>query len=196
MTDFLKTLTHQKVRLFLGSPWHGDSAELEKTIPEENVIPYRIKRIPVCQWHLTWLFLGHVDLERVAEIQGVVSQCLTLQPQILAQVQSPIWWPQHNQPTAIACPVRSNPDALTPLFHTLSQALESVTSARNKRFTPHLTIARLKQFPGEKAQSLRVDLSRIESKSWLITEINLYQSSLASDGSHYQVLRKFPFVYS
>ena len=104
-------------------------------------------------------------------------------------------FPNWNRPRVFWIGIKDKNQSLHNLWSLVGSQLEGVGFARNnKKFLPHLTLARIKS-PYRKDQlQKRVAAWRpLSIEPFEATEVKLYKSQLTPQGSIYTVLETFPF---
>lgn len=195
MTTIINTSASKKVRLFIATDCKCDTKALSDCVPADNESsPWRIKRIPAEQWHLTWLFLGQTDPAALAPIQTILAGVSQRHHAIVTQIQGICWWPSPSRAMGLALrlePSEALAQLATDLKESLTPLMDRTQLKANKAFNPHITIARLKPKPGSprrKPNCRQIPLPQIQPQPWSIQELRLYQSQLTDTGSIYQCL--------
>jgi 2'-5' RNA ligase len=186
-----------KLRLFIASPVSHTIAEaLQSIICQQDAMaadrPQRIRWVPMEQWHVTWLFLGNVDAERVETIQAQLSEALTTAPPVLVTLRDVVCWPNTRQPHTIVCRLAPSP-SLSGLSDDIRAALPDYPA--DKPFNPHITLARIKE---RKTTRARPDwhFSPLPPTAGLLDSVILYRSVLTPDGPIYTPLQIIPLATS
>ena len=156
------------------------AAEQEQTAQLAEAIPGG-RRITPASIHLTLVFLGATDAERMRcyleALQGIEVPSLTLTLDRLG------YWPK---PRILWLGPSRTPLALTVLVAELNRRLTACGFAPEARpFRAHITLAR--KFPGPLPAGLPA-----EPISWIISQLALVESVNHQDGSRYQVLNRWP----
>jgi len=178
------------LRLFVASPLSGAAREPLQAIYEQREriaakMPQRIRWTVPEQWHVTWLFLGSVPREQLPEIQSQFAAGLANLKPLAAELQDIQFWPKPRQPRLIVCRLQPDPRLLK-RWETICQALPDYPP--DKAFTPHITLARLKEIPDNPATSRKPGwvFSPIPPTEWLLDELVLYSSRLTPEGAKYE----------
>lgn len=102
--------------------------------------------VPKGNIHLTLKFLGDVPADRLPHIYQAVSQAAARSAPFHLEVANVGCFPDARRPRIVWAGVEGDLPALLRLYEALEKALEALKYPREKRpFTPHLTIARVKQ---------------------------------------------------
>lgn len=153
-------------------------AELKEKVQAKWVRPENI--------HLTLIFLGDVLEEKIEEIK----KCLAVIefPQFLFISKGIGGFPQESQAYNIWFGLEDS-DKLEKLQGLIVQKLEKQGFLiKERKFTPHLTIARLKQ-----KTDLRAIIKNYQEKIWgevLVQEVFLFQSELFPEGPKHKLCFK------
>lgn len=173
------------IRLFVGLALPpGLAARLESLgggVPGARWVPAR-------NLHLTLRFVGEVN-EDVAEdlhhaLSGLRAPPLRLRLDGFGTFGG-------RKPRALWAGVAADPalDALHARVETLAQNVG--LAAEGRKFTPHVTLAWLRDAPGERvAAFLRHHAPFLAD--WPVDHVTLYQSHLHAQGAEYQVLAEYP----
>ncbi len=130
--------------------------------------------------HLTLAFLGDIDADRVDDAIAAARTVLAAAHRL--PVTHAEYWP-HNR-IVWAGPART-PTPTRRLADGLNKALTQAGFALERRaFAAHLTLVR-------KARAPRA-LPSLPAIDWPVDEFVLVRSRLSKEGSHYDVLERFP----
>jgi len=128
--------------------------------------------------HLTLAYLGHVDAELVAGLQGisVAAVCHTL------PIEAARYWARNH---IVWLGPRETPNALEALVSSLVLQLnEKGFKTESRKFSAHITLIRKARDPGT--------LPVVPAVTWPVEEFVLVRSRLSATGSRYEVLERFP----
>ena len=134
------------------------------------------------QLHLTLRFVGEVDPplaeDLAAALRGIDAAAFELGLTGVGHFQT------RGRPTALwARPVVSA--ALTDLQHKIERVCQRVgLEPEHRKFTPHITLARLNRTAGPMGSWLAVH-GALRSETWMVDEFRLYESTLTAGGSEY-----------
>jgi 2'-5' RNA ligase len=178
----------EKHRLFIASPLGSPLREhlLALCGRRETVaarIPCRCRWVPPEQWHLTWLFLGDVDVSRVPEIQARLAAALSGFRAVQATLEDLALWPNARRANVLVFRMKQTP-GLSELYERIRAALPEFKA--DKPFTPHITLARLKEaVPGGAATFQSEGFQPVEGA---LGSVVLYRSILGASGAIYRPL--------
>lgn len=165
-------------------------------------IPERVKErlsmigggVPGARWmtddqlHLTLRFIGEVDDHVAHDIDdtlvGLRAPAFTLELAGVGEFGS-------KYPRALWAGVRPN-DALMHLQRKIETALQRIgLPAEARKFSPHVTLARLKGAPREKVMAFLTHHSLFSSASFPVSRFVLFSSHQGSGGSVYHAERVY-----
>jgi 2'-5' RNA ligase len=139
--------------------------------------------------HLTLRFVGEVETPMANDLAAA-----------LAQIQVPAFelcvtgvgaFERKGAPHAIWGKV-PHTEPLEALRQKVERACELVGLEREtRRFTPHITLARLNRSAGQIGDWLSV-WNDLAAGPWLVEDFMLYESHLGHEGSHYEAVAAYP----
>lgn len=141
------------------------------------------------QLHLTLRFIGEVDGRDARAIDdalaGIEAPAFELQFHGVGQFGN-------KQPHTLWVAARPN-EWLDHLARKVDTAIRRVGQPQDAhKFTPHVTLARLRNPELDKLRAWLVDHALSTSAEFAVTAFCLYSSKLTSDGSIYRVEREYP----
>jgi 2'-5' RNA ligase len=182
-------------RLFIASPVSGEIVDALETIFRQRdaisaKLPQRARWVMPEQWHLTWLFLGNVPTAKIPSIMERLSESLATVKPIPVEAQDIVFWPSAKKAKLIVCRLMPSPKLLR-VFDVIRRALPDFPP--DKTFTPHLTLARLKE-PKEPVAAGKPGWSfdPLPPATCLLDTITLYSSTLNPTGAIYTPLHMVP----
>ena len=151
--------------------------------------------IPGARWmtreqlHLTLRLIGEVDGRDAAAIDdalaAIAAPAFTLSLKGVGEFGG-------KSPHALWVGGEAN-EALNHLQRKIETALQRIgLPAETRKFTPHITLARLKAAPRERLMHFLTDNALYRSAPFEANEFTLFSSVLTSDGSHYTPERVYP----
>ncbi len=188
---FLAVELPEELRQALGHIQSEAKNRLSKDLPRHT----RIQWVVPQSIHLTLKFLGDIPEEQVAPIQGVVGEAVGRLAAFSVDVAGLGAFPHSRDPRVLWVGLTeggSEPNqapALVQLASSIDQALATLGYPREARpFTPHLTLARIKEGPREVGQALarsgvlsgRTMVGRLE-----VRRVALMKSELKPSGAVY-----------
>lgn len=139
--------------------------------------------------HLTLRFIGEVDETQGAKIIGALREALALAP-FTVRWEGLGAFPPRGAPRVLWVGVASGRDALIDAEDQVSARLETLGISREDRpYSPHLTLARVREPAGLKAGPLfeKLDGSLGETR---VEAVTLFQSHLSPKGPSYVTLQQ------
>ena len=150
----------------------------------------RITWITPDRMHVTLRFIGHVAEEQAATILQVLRLPLD-RARFDLTVAGVGTFPQKGSPRVVWAGVTEGHERLIALEDAISGRLADVGVPRDARpFSPHLTLARVKEAGGLRAQALLEGLGGIVLGSTRLDAITLFESRLSPEGPQYQPLQR------
>lgn len=143
------------------------------------------------QMHLTLRFIGEVEPPLFADIcaalAGVTGAPFTTRLTGIGQFGD-------RKPRAIWAGVE-RVEPLLRLQHKIEHALQRIGLApEGRRYTPHVTLARLRNAPREAVATFCQAHNLFGSEPFPVTCFHLYSSHLSSEGSRYLIEESFPLA--
>ncbi len=152
------------------------------------------QHVPGARWvpkenlHLTLVFLGRVDDERLAEISNAVADALQGHVDFSVRLGELGAFPSVKRARVAWAGLDDPTQGLAGLADSVGGTLEPLGFQREARaFRPHVTLARLKT-------PARVEMSaKLEPISFRVDRISLYESRLGRPHAVYFEVATFPF---
>jgi 2'-5' RNA ligase len=179
----------EKRRLFIASPLSAPLRESLLTLYEQREliaaqIPRRIRWVPPEQWHLTWLFLGDVDVGSIPEIRERLAVALSNFQPVHATLEGLTLWPNVRRANVLICRLKHEP-SLASLSDIIRKALPEFKA--DKPFAPHITLARLKEARPGAQGTFHPEVFQTTAEG-MLDSVVLYQSTLTAEGAIHQPL--------
>jgi len=137
--------------------------------------------------HLTLRFLGNVDAARVPGLSQRLHAALAGFGGCNLVCERLGCFPDLRYPRVVWAGVTGQADALTRLFHRVNEAVSAFAERpAGKRFTGHVTLARLKQIQRPDAERLATFITgaaQREFGDWTARSVSLMQSQLTQTGA-------------
>jgi 2'-5' RNA ligase len=150
------------------------------------------------QFHLTLKFLGNVETGRVPElIQALRYICAGI-PALKLRAERVGGFPGLRHPRVLWVGVQEEAGQLVELQSRIEAGCaEFSEEARDRKFTGHVTIARIHEMkrpqPESWAARLR-DMTEKQFGQWTAREVRLIRSELTPSGAVHSILEVFPLV--
>ena len=134
------------------------------------------------QLHLTLRFIGEVDGRDAAAIDDALAAISA--PRFILELKGVGEFGGKN-PRALWAGIEPN-EALVHLQRKIETALQRIgLEAETRKFTPHVTLARLRASPPGRMLDFLTDHALYRSGAFEVGAFTLFSSVLTSDGSHY-----------
>ena len=154
------------------------------------------KFVPAENLHLTLKFLGEVPPSKLDSVRAALSAIRAVQP-VTLEFRALEFSPNERHAKVLWAAAESS-SVLASLAADIDQALHGLGMlAENRRFKPHLTLARFYK-PGlpPKFRAAVAEDSTRDFGSLTVTEFHLIESKLKPSGAEYTILESFHFVAS
>lgn len=183
----------QTIRAFISIEIHQEiktkiSAIQEKLKSVETPVSWvRLESI-----HLTLKFLGYMTEEQIPEIKKCMLISVEGITPFIINIRGCGVFPNLNYPKVIWLGLKDRTDSLSRLQQGLDNCLEKMDFEREKRkFTPHLTLGRVKSLKGKNQLIRAVHLYKDTEVGKIdVDRINLIRSQLNPAGAIYTVLEE------
>ena len=153
-----------------------------------------VKWEPPEKLHATIKFLGNADEGLVGRIASVLEEICVRQDGIDVRYANLGCFPERGQPRVIWIGIEDRADALKRLNDSIEDVMATIGFSREERkFTPHLTIGRVKGRKNLHRLLTRMETITFESEPVVIGELALMKSELGPGGSVYTTLKLIPF---
>jgi 2'-5' RNA ligase len=170
----------------------GVRATLEELIRRWKPVA-RIQWSPAANLHITTKFIGEWPADRLTTLTGVLASISKTVPLDIA-IRGLGWFPTPHSPRVFFAGISA--PGLAELAAATDAACASIgIPPETKKFTPHLTLARIKT--PEPLQDLRRAVSELDSVDFgqfTASSQFLYESTPGSGGSVYRKLEEFPLT--
>lgn len=153
-----------------------------------------VKWSPIDNLHLTTKFIGEWPESRVEELHDTLSSLLPREP-FEVEVKDLGWFPNERSPRVLWAGVHGS-EALVQLARDTEERLFLLGIAREGRpFTPHLTLARIKNpVPLTRLRQKVKELQPAALGTFSVSQFTLFRSDPGSNSSIYRKLRAYRFV--
>ncbi len=175
------------MRVFLGIPipdaarsgLYGEISSIRKRYPD-------LKWVRPESYHITLFFLGDIEETEIDELKSGIDRCEITVPGFDAAIEGLGRFPKKGPPRVIHAPLSDGAEEATQLHRELADTVRPYLRKSNNRFTPHVTIARVKKHV---PRSVDDDLEHISfDLSFEIGSFVLYESKLTPQGAIYEIL--------
>jgi len=144
--------------------------------------------------HITTWFLGEVDDERAKPLHAVLAAPFTT-PRFRLRLEGVGTFPPSGRPRVIWIGISQGAESLVSLYDELVHRLPAIGfEAERRAYTPHLTLARVKEIRAADASAVRRALGaqRFSGVDGEVEHLTLFRSRLSPKGSQYEALLRVP----
>lgn len=173
------------------------SKEIKQNLVEmQNKISFRQGRrgtrwVEPDHMHLTLVFLGDAEEEKISKIEKICYKVAQKIRPFEIAISSLSAFPNLTRAHTLWLGVE-NSDELNQLQEKLKEGLkEASLRIEERKFTPHLTLARLK-----KKKNLRSEIENFKQKNFgimKVNEFNIFESKLSPKGAKHKIINSFRF---
>jgi 2'-5' RNA ligase len=180
------------MRLFTGIDLPNDVRERLDVLITHLRGTAHIKWSPAYNLHITTKFIGEWPAERLDELIDRLHQ-VPRENRIDICVQGVGWFPDPRRPRVFWAGIQASP-SLEKLARDTEQTLAEIgVAVENRPFSPHLTLARIKDpVPLHGLQKAVSELKSTDFGRFTAPSFYLYRSQLGAGGSVYTKLQEFP----
>jgi len=137
--------------------------------------------VPDDQLHLTIKFIGEVESSRLLDIQEALTTISV--PKFSIRLKGVGTFPPRGLPRVIWAGVEPM-EQILPLRNTIERTLASIDIPRDKKkFTPHLTLARIKNSSLRHLQQYLAGNAFFQTSEFPVEDFHLYSSQLTAKGA-------------
>ncbi len=175
------------MRLFIAldaSPLKGELIRLQGLLTNQEI---NIR--PVSRYHLTLHFLGEIDEPTIKKLQNKLSE-IEFKPFSLT-INHLGFFPPTGSPKVIWVGVEPEAKVID-LREEIAIALKNAGINPEKRFSPHLTLARVKQITNWEGSAQNLKRITVMPLTWNINKFFLIKSTLTLKGPVYENLLEIP----
>ncbi len=150
------------------------------------------RAVPVDQLHLTLKFIGEVESSRLLDIQDALYE-IRLAKFPLALKGVGVFAPR-GTPRIIWAGVEPMQPTVT-LRNAIEKTLAAIDIPRDKKkFTPHLTLARMNNCPGNRLHQFLAGNAFFQSSECIIENFHLYKSQLTPKGALHTLKSSYQLI--
>jgi 2'-5' RNA ligase len=145
--------------------------------------------------HLTLMFFEQIHLDKIDRVKTCMSRTAAKIPIHNLSASGLGVFPSVKKARVIWSGTKGQTDILETLFYNLSLNLfaDLGINEENKKFSPHLTVARIKKpVPPGKIIKLLEEFQEFCSKDFSVFEIKFFQSELTSSGAVHKIIFSTP----
>lgn len=180
------------MRLFTGIDLPGNVIDRIDRLVEQLRPAARVKWSPVANLHLTTKFIGEWPDERLSQLKEALASVAVSGP-IAIGIRGLGFFPNARSPRVFWAGIDASPQ-LAALAAATDRALQPLgVEAETRPYSPHLTLARIKEpVPLQALHGRIANLASQEFGEFTAGRFFLYQSKLSPAGSVYTKLSEFP----
>ncbi|HSA59280.1 MAG TPA: RNA 2',3'-cyclic phosphodiesterase [bacterium] len=145
--------------------------------------------------HLTLRFLGEIEEEMIATIDGRLAQLAGSFEPMSLEAAGLGFFPGPEKPRIVWAGLTGEIDRLADLQRHVQETVEdlSVHQEKDRAFAPHLTLARIPNFRGASGVSAVLKAaSEARFGAFTVDRLFLYKSRLTPEGASYTKLKEYP----
>jgi len=154
---------------------------------------YALKWTKRQQLHLTLVFLGNVDADRIDPVKAALTIACTACPPLELKLACAGCFPSIQRPGVVWVGVGGAASSLCALAQSARMAMEPFCERPEKKpFNAHLTIARVKAAPAREVARIGASIQSMKMEplgEWRADEVQLIRSELFREGPRYSVLQ-------
>jgi 2'-5' RNA ligase len=187
------------VRLFaaveIGDMLRNRAAEISQELQRRAFVAApraKVAWVPADRMHVTIRFIGEVDGETASSVRRVLGVPIAIEPFALT-----LWgvgtFPKTGTPRVVWVGITEGREELLAIERELTERLTTLgVPEEDRAFSPHLTLARVREPAGLKVQRLVEGLTDQPMGTVRIDAITLFQSKLSPKGPAYTPLLHIP----
>jgi len=189
-----KDLSEDQVRSFISIDFEDQQvlSRIASILSSLQALGGDLKAVEGENIHLTLKFLGNVSTPRLAEVKSSLKQ-LTFQS-FTAEIKGAGAFPNLKHMNVIWVGVNEGWTQVEQIYEQVEKLLSGVGFKReNRRFSPHITIARVRS--GRRRDETASFLQHLSEESFgtiTVDKVQLKQSILSSSGPKYSTLLEVP----
>ena len=181
------------MRLFTGLDLPGEVVRNLEALVARLCPSARIQWSPLANLHITTKFIGEWPEDRLAELKAALAG-VPRRPALDVAVAKVGFFPNERAPRIFWCGIEA--PGLASLAADTDRAATALGVVREERaYSPHLTLARIKDRPDLRALQQAIGgIPSLDFGSFQARTFFLYHSQMRPSGSVYTKLAEFPFL--
>lgn len=181
-----------QVRAFLAIDLDDDlKPKINKIIKEFKQIDTRIKFVELTNLHLTLKFFGEIDTNGLELLEAKIANVVSQAEPFDIKIKGCGAFPNNNHIKVIWVGIDED-SIIKPLHDKLDSEFVKLGFDKDKKFSTHLTIGRMKSAKNkDKVKSVIEEFSDIEIGEMRVEKISLKKSTLKPSGPVYDDLKVF-----
>jgi RNA 2',3'-cyclic 3'-phosphodiesterase len=147
--------------------------------------------------HQTLVFLGHKNKDEIKEIKDIMEQIQNFEA-LKLELYRLEFHPDQRRARIVLISLSGEDEKLTSYYHQLRLPMQLADIEFDTRFSPHITLGRVRQVQGrslfsDKTVNKIQDFFRERDKTFIIDKAVLFESELNQDGPTYKPLHQVSF---
>lgn len=181
-----------QIRAFLAIDLDDDlKPKINKIMKEFKAIDTKIKYVELLNLHLTLKFFGDIDTEGLELLKGAINNVVSDFKPFNIKISSCGAFPNKNHIKVIWVGIEDD-TILKDLHDKLDAEFNKLGFDKDKRFSTHLTIGRMKSAKNKnKVKNIIDEFENIEIGEMVVDRISLKKSTLTPSGPIYEDLKVF-----
>lgn len=157
-----------------------------------STFPFKIKWVSKDNLHITLLFLGNVEVDKLSELKKILKTVSNNFSKITVTIENFGFFPEDKLPRVFYVKVNDQ-GQLKKIVNFLAERISCLFTLRKRNeFYPHITVARIKRYKKTELTPFINNLSNLKIvDNFVIEEITLFKSTLTSSGPLYKDLVTF-----
>ncbi len=181
-----------QIRAFLAVDLDDDlKPKINKIIKKFKQIDTKIKYVELTNLHLTLKFFGDIDTEGLNLLEDAIANVVSDFDSFKIKIKGCGAFPNNNHIKVIWIGIDED-EVIKDLHHKLDKEFVRLGFERDKKFSTHLTIGRMKSAKNKnQVKSVIEEFNNVEIGEMDVTHINLKKSTLTPAGPIYEDLKIF-----
>ena len=142
------------------------------------------------QLHLTLRFFAEVPEGEVHDLRTRLET--VAMPPFELGLRGVGVFPPKRRPARVLWAGVAPPEPAAALKAAIDGALGPDPEVAGRGFSPHLTLARLREDPGAALDAYLKERAGFTGSRWTVDAFQLYRSTLGSDGARHEILQRYP----
>ena len=181
------------IRTFIGIPLSSQTRDIFKNVQNDfKNLNADVKWVQPDNIHLTLKFLGEIDPKKLRSIQDIFPSLFQNFSRFDVTITHLGAFPNAEKPRVIWAGITQNAELITAVAVHLENTLANLGFPKeDKKFSPHITLGRVRSFKNIEKLSESVDTyQKLLPLNQSIDTIILFKSTLTSRGSIYEQLNE------
>ena len=154
----------------------------------------RARTVPADQLHLTLKFIGEIEGGKLLDIKECLQETALENHSFAIRLKGVGVFPPRSTPRVLWAGVKPK-EPLILFRNRIENTLKTIgIPGENRKYSPHITLARLKNCPIQHLQQFLVANSFLESPEFSVNGFSLYSSTLTPKGAIHTLLQRYDFT--